>query len=140
MIQTMIHQTIQKTLLAVAIVAVAATLASPVIAGGGSGGSKGSIPVRIKNVGVSPVGANALSGSASTSQLFQGARVVAANGVTQFSVRAGAFTAVAADPDQPLVVNKVRSFNTRAFKTIYLYAQQDTETATLVGAPGGVKF
>ena len=60
MIQTMIHQTIQKTLLAVAIVAVAVTLASPVIAGGGSGGSKGSIHVRIKNVGVSPVAANAL--------------------------------------------------------------------------------
>lgn len=139
-IKTMIHQTIQKTLLAVAIVAVAVTLASPVIAGGGSGGSKGSIPVRIKNVGVDPVAANALSGSASTSQLFQSSRVVAANGVAQFSVRTGAFTAVAADPDQPMVVNKVRSFNTRAFKTIYLYAQQDTETATLVGAPGGVKF
>ena len=140
MIQTLIHHTIQKTLLAVAIVAVAATLASPVIAGGGSGGTKGSIPVRIKNVGVDPVGANALSGTASESQLLQGARVVAANGVTQFKVRAGGFTAVAADPDQPLVVNKVRSFDTRAFKTIYLYAQQDTETATLVGAPGGVKF
>lgn len=135
MIQTMIYQKIQKTLLAVAIVAVAATLASPVIAGGGK-----SIPVRIKNVGVDPVGANALSGSASESQLLQGARVVAANGVTQFSVRTGGFTAVAADPDQPSVVNKVRSFNTRSFKTIYLYAQQDTETATLVGAPGGVKF
>lgn len=140
MIQTMIHQTIQKTLLVVAIVAVAATLASPVIAGGGSGGSKGSIPVRIKNVGVDPVGANAISGSASTSKLLQSSRVVAANGVAQFSVRTGAFTAVAADPDQPLVVNKVRSFDTRAFKTIYLYAQQDTQTATLVGAPGGVKF
>lgn len=140
MIQTMIHQTIQKTLLAVAIVAVAVTLASPVIAGGGSGGSKGSIPVRIKNVGVSPVAANALSGSASTSQLFQSSRVVAANGVAQFKVRTGAFTAVAADPNQPSVVNEVRSFNTRAFKTIYLYAQQDTQAATLVGAPGGVKF
>ena len=65
---------------------------------------------------------------------------MAANGVAQFKVRTGAFTAVAADPNQPSVVNKVRSFNTRNFKTIYLYAQQDTTAATLTGAPGGVKF
>jgi hypothetical protein len=34
----------------------------------------------------------------------------------------------------------VQSFDTRTFKTIYLYASQDGTTATLVGAPGGVKF
>jgi hypothetical protein len=130
----------KKSILCLAVVALAALFAIPAVAGGGGGGSKGNVPVRIKNVGLDPVAVNAVSGSASTQQLFQGARVVSANGVTQFSVKSGAFTAVAADPDQPLVVNKVRSFNTRNFSTIYLQAQQDTTAATLVGAPGGVKF
>ena len=119
--------------------ALAVMVSVPVLAGGG-GGTKGNISVRIKNVGSLPVDVNALSGSASISQLLQGARTVAPNGVSQFSVRAGAFTAVAADPNAPLVTNSVRSFNTRAFKTIYLQAAQDTTAATLVGAPGGVKF
>lgn len=131
---------IKKTVFSLAVLFLAAVVAIPAVAGGGGSGSKGNIPVRIKNVGVDPVAVNAVSGSASTQSLFQGARVVGANGVTQFSVRSGAFTAVAADPDQALVVNKVRSFNTRNFKTVYLWAQQDTVDATLVGAPGGVKF
>jgi hypothetical protein len=113
----------------------ALAFAVPVFAGGGA-----NIPVRIKNVGFDPVGVNAKSGSATQQQLQQGAVVVASNGIAQFNVKAGAFTAVAADPDAPTVVNKVRNFNTRQFKTIYLWAQQDYTTATLVGAPGGVKF
>jgi hypothetical protein len=112
--------------------------AAPVLAGGGSSGN---IPVRIKNVGSLPVGVSAMSGSVSPEQLLAAARVVAANGVTQFPVRAGAFTAAAADPNAPEVTNRIRTdFNTRTFKTIYLQAQQDTTAATLVGAPGGVKF
>jgi hypothetical protein len=111
--------------------------AAPVLAGGGS---TGTIPVRIKNVGSLPVGVSALSGSASPEQLLNAARVVAPNGVTQFPVRAGAFTAAAADPNAPEVTNRIRDFSTRTFKTIYLQAQQDTTAATLVGAPGGVKF
>jgi hypothetical protein len=118
----------------------AAMIAAPVLAGGGGGGTKGGIPVRIKNVGSLPVGVNAVSGSVSGEQLLQGARVVAPNGISQFTVRAGAFTAAAADPDAPLVTNSIRSFSTRTFKTIYLQAAHDTTAATLVGAPGGVKF
>jgi hypothetical protein len=112
----------------------------PVVAGGGGGGSKGGVAVRMKNVGVAGVSVNALSGSATLSQIVGSAQTIGANGVAQFAVRSGAFTAVAADPSAPLVTNSVRSFNTRTFKTVYLYAQQDGTAATLVGAPGGVKF
>lgn len=126
--------------LVAASVALLFAVAVPAFAGGGSGGSKGSIPVRIKNVGVDPVGVNAISGSASVETLTSGARVLSANGIAQFGVKKGNFTAVAADPNDPLVTNKVRNFSTRDFKTIYLYAQQDGTAATLVGAPGGVKF
>jgi hypothetical protein len=132
--------TFQKTAsIAAAAFALAVLISTPAFAGGG-GGSKGGVPVRIKNVGSLPVGVSALSGSASAEQLLNAARVVAPNGVSQFSVRKGAFTAAAADPDAPEVTNSVRSFNTRNFKTIYLQAAQDTTAATLVGAPGGVKF
>jgi hypothetical protein len=124
----------------VAVLAAMASVAGPVLAGGGSGGSKGSVAVRMKNVGVAPVAVNALSGSASLNQIISSARTVGANGVAQFSVRSGAFTAVAASPSAPLSANSVRSFNTRGFSTVYLYAQQDGTAATLVGAPGGVKF
>ena len=65
---------------------------------------------------------------------------VAVNGITQFMVRKGVFTASAANPSALQTVNKVRQFDTRTFKTIYLYAQQDGTAATIVGAPGGVKF
>jgi hypothetical protein len=133
--------TFQKTAsIAAAAFALAVLISAPVLAGGGGGGTKGGIPVRMKNVGSLPVGLSALSGSASPEQLLNAARVVAPNGVSQFSVRKGAFTAAAADPDAPEVTNSVRSFNTRNFKTIYLQAAQDTTAATLVGAPGGVKF
>ena len=132
---------LRRSLVAAASAALLLAVSVPVFAGGnGGGGSKGGIPVRIKNVGVDPVGVNAISGSASAQTLTQGARTLAANGVAQFGVKKGTFTAVAADPNDPLTTNKVRSFSTRDFKTIYLYAQQDGTAATLVGAPGGVKF
>jgi hypothetical protein len=133
------HTMIFKNTASVAAVAFAlATMASaPALAGGGSAGT---VPVRIKNVGSLPVGVSALSGSPSQQQLLNAARVVAPNGVSQFPVRPGAFTAAAADPNAPTVTNSIRSFNTRNFKTIYLQAAQDTTAATLVGAPGGVKF
>jgi hypothetical protein len=122
-----------------AFTALLAAVAVPVLAGGGSGST---IPVRMKNVGTAPVGVNALPGSTATaSQLISGARTIAANGISQFTVPAGAFSAIATNPSAPQAVNKVRNdFSTRTFTTIYLYAQQDTKTATLVGAPGGVKF
>ncbi len=129
-----------RNLLCVAVLAAVASASVPVIAGGGGGGSKGGVAVRMKNVGVNPVAVNAVSGSQTVSQIVNTARTVGANGVAQFSVRSGAFTAVAADPSAPLVANSVRSFNTRSFKTVYLYAQQDGSAATLVGAPSGVKF
>ncbi len=119
----------------VATLVVAVMFAVPVFAGGGA-----NIPVRMKNVGVDPVAVNAKSGNATQQQLIQSATALAANGIAQFKVKKGAFTAIAADPDAPEVVNRVRNFSTRTFKTIYLYAQQDLTTATLVGAPGGVKF
>jgi hypothetical protein len=128
-----------RNLAGLALLATIAAVSVPVMAGGGSSGS-GNIPVRMKNVGSAAVGVNAVSGSATAAQLQSGAKAIAANGIAQFNVRKGAFTAVAANPSTPLTVNKVRSFDTRTFKTIYLYAQQDTTTATLVGAPGGVKF
>jgi len=132
---------IKKTVCSLAVVALVSMVGIPALAGGGGGGgSKGTIPVRIKNIGTAPVGVNAVSGSASTQQLLQGARVLSRNGVTQFMVRSGAFTGVAANPDLPLVINNVKSFNTRTFKTIYLQARQDGTAATIVGAPGGVKF
>lgn len=126
--------------LVAASVALVFALSASVFAGGGGGGSKGSIPVRMRNVGVAPVGVNAISGAATVESLTSGARVLAANGIAQFGVKKGNFTAVAADPNNPLVTNRVRNFSTRDFKTIYLYAQQDGTAATLVGAPGGVKF
>jgi hypothetical protein len=129
-----------RNFLCVAVLAAVASVSVPVIAGGGGGGSKGGVAVRMKNVGVAGVAVNAVSGSATVSQIVSSAQPIAANGVAQFSVKAGAFTAVAANPSAPLVANTVRSFNTRSFKTVYLYAQQDGTAATLVGAPGGVKF
>lgn len=107
----------------------------PVLAGGGA-----NIPVRMKNVGFDPVAVNSKTGTVTQEQILQGARTIAPNGIAQFNVKQGDFTAVAADPDLPDVVNKVRNFSTRNFKTIYLWAQQDLTTATLVGAPAGVKF
>lgn len=129
-----------RNLLCVAVLAAVASASVPVIAGGGAAGSKGGVAVKMKNVGVDPVAVNAVSGSKTLSQIVNTAQTIAANGVATFSVKSGAFTAVAADPSAPLFVNSVRSFNTRSFKTIYLYAQQDGSAATLVGAPGGVKF
>jgi len=131
----------RRSLLAVALASLVLACSAPVFAGGGGGGgSKGNVNVRMKNVGAAPVAVNAVSGGASLQSLINGARSVAANGVTQFKVRKGGFTALAADPNNPQSVNKVRTFNTRNFKTVYLYAQQDATAATLVGAPGGVKF
>jgi hypothetical protein len=127
-----------RNLAAVALLATIAAVSVPALAGGGGG--SGNIPVRMKNVGSAPVGVNAVSGNVPPSQLLNGGRTIAANGIAQFKVRAGGFTAGAADPNAAQTVNKVRNFSTRNFKTIYLYAQQDTTTATLVGAPGGVKF
>lgn len=129
-----------RRLVAAASVALLFALSVPVFAGGGNSGTKGGIPVRIKNVGVAPVAVNAISGSATVGSLTSGARVLSTNGIAQFGVNKGDFTAVAANPSAPLVTNRVRTFSTRDFKTIYLYAQQDGTAATLVGAPGGVKF
>lgn len=129
-----------RKLLCVAVLAAMASVAGPVLAGGGGGGSKGSVAVRMKNVGVAPVAVNALSGSVSLNQIVSSARTVSANGVAQFNVKSGAFTSVAANPSSPLSANAVRSFNTRGFSKVYLYAQQDGTAATLVGAPSGVKF
>jgi len=112
----------------------------PVFAGGGGGGSKGGVAIRIKNVGDEVVGVNAVSGeSPSESKLLQGARQVSGGRVAQFKVKKGTFTAVAANPNNPSV-NDVKSYQTRNFKTIHLYAQQDTTTATITSAPAGVKF
>lgn len=122
-----------RNLFCVAVLAAVASVSVPVVAGGGSGGSKGSVSVRIKNVGVAPVAVNAVSGSATLSQIINSAQTIAANGVATKSVRSGAFTAVAASPSAPLVANSVRSFNTRGFSTVYLYAQADGSAATLVG-------
>ena len=128
-----------RSTLAAALLVAIASVSMPVLAGGG-GGKSDNIPVRMKNVGAAPVAVNAQSGSVALSTLVGSARTVAANGISQFNVNKGAFSALAADPNAPFVTNKVRSFSTRNFKTIYLYAQQDTTAATLVGAPGGVKF
>lgn len=129
-----------RNIACVAVLAAVASISVPVLAGGGGGGSKGSVAVRMKNVGQAPVAVNAVSGSVSLNQIVSSARTIGANGVAQFSVKSGAFTAVAASPSAPLAANKVASFNTRGFSTVYLYAQQDGQAATLVGAPGGVKF
>lgn len=116
---------------------IAVTIALPVFAGGTTSGN---VAVRMKNVGVLPAGVSAVSGNATEQQLMNVAKVVAANGIAQFKVKAGTFTAAAADPNDFQGVNKIRSFQTRTHKTIYLWAQQDATTATLVGAPAGVKF
>lgn len=112
----------------------------PVFAGGGGGGSKGGIDVRIKNDGDKSVLVSALSGSASFDNLLAVARTVSAGRVTAFKVNSGAFTAAAAKPKDPGVVKQVKSFNTNGRKTVYLFAQQDSKAATIVGAPAGVKF
>ncbi len=117
--------------------AFAVAISVPVFAGGG-GGSK--VAIRMKNVGVDPVAVNSRSGHATQQQLINGARVLAANGIAQFQVNPGTFTAAAADPNAFEFVNRVRTFQTRTHRVIYLWAQQDFTTATLVGAPGGVKF
>jgi hypothetical protein len=126
----MIHRTL------IAAVAAVAVVASTALAGGGGP----TIPVRIKNVGKQSVSVNAASGTVSTSSMLAKSRALASNGITQFMVRKGVFTASAANPSALQTVNKVRQFDTRTFKTIYLYAQQDGTAATIVGAPGGVKF
>mgnify|MGYP006278227787 CR=1 FL=1 len=118
--------------------AVSCMLSVPAVAGGP--GSTGSIAVRIKNVGAQPVGVNAKSGVVAPADLISGGRVLASNGISQFQVKPGTFTAGAAKAGTPLLVNKVRQFSTNSFKTIYLQAQQDGKTATIVGAPAGVKF
>lgn len=108
---------------------------------GGSGGAKATVPVRIKNVGRSSVMVNAASGaSLSAAALKSGSKTVSSNGVAQFLVRKGAFTAVAAKPGQYNTVNSVRGFNTGNFKTYYLQAQATSTAASIVGAPPGVKF
>jgi len=117
--------------------ALVALVSTPAFAGGP--GSAGSIAVRMKNVGAQSVGVNAKSGVVAPGGMQSGGKVLAANGVAQFKVKPGTFTAGAGNPGN-LAVNKVRQFATRKFKTIYLEAQQDGATATLVGAPGGVKF
>jgi hypothetical protein len=118
--------------------AISCLLAVPAVAGGPSG--TGSIPVRIKNVGSLPVGVSAKSGVVAPSDLLSSGRILSSNGVSQFQVKPGTFTAGAAKASTPNLVNKVRQFETRTFKTIYLQAQQDGRTATIVGAPSGVKF
>lgn len=127
----MIHRSLVSAL---ALVAFAA--ATTAFAGGGGP----TIPVRIKNVGKQSVAVNAASGTVSTSSMLAKSRTLATNGITQFMVRPGTFTASAANPAAQAAVNSVRQFDTRSFKTIYLYAQQDGTAATIVGAPGGVKF
>jgi hypothetical protein len=104
------------------------------------GGSKASVPVRMKNVGRQSVAVNAQSGLPADASLLKGRRNLAPNGVSQFMVRRGAFKAMAANPQAPAVVRKTQPFDTRSFKVFYLYALQDGTTATVVGAPGGVKF
>lgn len=126
---------IHRSFSAAAAFAVVVAISASVFAGGGT-----QIPIRMKNVGPATVAVAAGPNSATESQLISGARTLAANGISQFSVPQGAFKALAANPSTPSTVNKLRSFDTRTFKTIYLYAQQDGTTATLVGAPGGVKF
>lgn len=127
---------IQRSIVTAVAVAVGLVMSHSAFAGGAGA----TIPVRLKNVGGQAVRVNAMSGNVSPSTLLSGGRQLATNGITQFMVKKGRFTAAAASPTVPQVVNKVRTFETRAFKTIYLYAQQDGTTATIVGAPGGVKF
>jgi hypothetical protein len=106
----------------------------------GGGGAKATVPVRMKNVGRKTVSVNAQSGLPADASLLNGRRNLAPNGVSQFMVRRGAFKAMAANPQAPTVVRKTQPFDTRSFKVFYLYALQDGTTATVVGAPGGVKF
>lgn len=127
---------IQRSIVAAVAVAIGLVMSHSAFAGGAGA----TIPVRLKNVGGQAVRVNVMSGNVSPSTLLSGGRQLATNGITQFMVKKGSFTAAAASPTVPQVVNKVRTFETRSFKTIYLYAQQDGTTATLVGAPGGVKF
>ena len=127
---------IRRRLMIAVVIAVGMVLPLPAFADG----SGATIPVRMKNVGRQSVGVNAMSGSTASSKLLTGGRNISPNAVAQFLVKRGVFTAAAAKPSSPRVVNKVQSFDTRTFKTIYLYASQDGTTATLVGAPGGVKF
>lgn len=131
---------IRRSVVALVAVAIGMAVSGSAFAGGGTSGGKATIPVRMKNVGSLSVGVNAKSGAVDPSSLLSGGRNISPNAIAQFMVKPGTFTAAAAKPSAPTVVNKVRTFETRTFKTIYLYAQQDGTTATLVGAPGGVKF
>lgn len=104
-------------------------------------GAKASVPVRIKNVGRSNVRVNAASGAGLTAaDLKPGFKTLSRNGVAQFLVRKGDFTAVAGRPGFYDTINSVRGFNTGNFKTYYLRAQASTTAASIVGAPPGVKF
>lgn len=127
---------IRRTMFTAVAAVVALAVSTSVFAGGGGP----TIPVRIKNVGRQSVSVNAASGVVSTSSMLAKSRQLATNGITQFMVRKGGFTASAANPAAAQGLNKVRQFDTRTYKTIYLYAQQDGTAATIVGAPGGVKF
>jgi hypothetical protein len=126
---------------AVAVVCCVAVVGSAFAQAGGSGGAKATVAVRIKNVGRSSVMVNAASGAGlSAAALKPGSRTVARNGVSQFLVRKGAFTAVAASPGRYNTVNNVRGFDSGNFKIYYLQAQASTTAASILGAPAGVRF
>jgi len=132
---------IRRNVFAAVAVACCVAVVGSAFAQAGGGGAKATVPVRIKNVGQSSVRVNAASGAGlSAAALKSGSKTVSRNGVAQFLVRKGNFTAVAANPSNYNGVNSVRGFSTGNFKTYYLQAQATNTAASIVGAPPGVKF
>lgn len=57
--------------------------------------------VRIKNLGATPIAVYAANGMPTEAQVQGGARLIAANGVAQFTIRQGAAVAFAVNPAPP---------------------------------------
>lgn len=127
---------IRRSILALAIAALAFS-ADAALAGGGRGGSsKGNTQsVRIKNIGTQPVLVNAKNGSATGAA---GAKTVSQNGVAQFRVKKVASQAFASDVSQ--TISDTLNYSFPRSQVVYLEALADGTSATVTFAPPGKLF
>lgn len=96
--------------------------------------------VRIKNVGSRPVAVSVVSDELTLDRVLARATVLAPNSVGQFSVKAGEFHAIVADPDRAKAVYKVEKFQAGMKARTLLVARQNAKSATVSKAPAKVKF
>jgi len=129
---------IRKVCIALAVVAVAASV-SPAFAGGRSsgGGGKANYAVRVKNNGTAAENITVVSGS----EIPASPKVYAlgVGNVKQVNIKKGAFIVAALDASNA-PIEPTLSATTSVAKTIYVLAASDGSTATVNFAPAGTKF